>query len=131
MNDNIVIECIWCNSKKEFNKYCRNNPGEIIIDHYSIRNKLVKSDPYDTEPHASVIGLAIRDTFVSMLNKHENLEKIIYLFNKLDDETVDNFKMFLGHTIEPTASLNLVVINRDDYPKEILKKFAIVKIIDL
>jgi hypothetical protein len=66
-----------------------------------------------------------------MLNKHENLEKIIYLFNTLNDETVDNFKMFLGHTIEPTASLNLVVINRDDYPKEILKKFEIVKIIDL
>lgn len=56
----ITIECVWCNSRKEFNKFCRNNPGETVIDFYSIRNKLVKSDPYDTEPHRSVIGLAIR-----------------------------------------------------------------------
>ena len=77
----ITIECVWCNSRKEFNKFCRNNPGETVIDFYSIRNKLVKSDPYDTEPHRSVIGLAIRDSFINVLNKNADLEKIIYLFS--------------------------------------------------
>jgi len=127
----ITIECVWCNSRKEFNKFCRNNPGETVIDFYSIRNKLVKSDPYDTEPHRSVIGLAIRDSFINVLNKNADLEKIIYLFKNLDAETIDNFKVFLQETIEPTASLNLTVINRDDYPKGVLKRFESVKIIDL
>lgn len=127
----ITIECIWCNSRKEFNKFCRNNPGETVIDHFSIRNKLVKSDPYDTEPHASVIGLAIRNSFINVLNKNENLEKIVYLFKNLDTETIDNFKLFLEDTIEPIASLNLTIINRDDYPKNVLKRFESVKIIDL
>ena len=127
----ITIECVWCNSRKEFNKFCRNNPGETVIDFYSIRNKLVKSDPYDTEPHRSVIGLAIRDYFINVLNKNADLEKIIYLFKNLDAETIDNFKLFLQETIEPTASLNLTVINRDDYPKGVLKRFESVKIIDL
>ena len=119
----ITIECVWCNSRKEFNKFCRNNPGETVIDFYSIRNKLVKSDPYDTEPHRSVIGLAIRDSFINVLNKNADLEKIIYLFKNLDAETIDNFKLFLKETIEPDASLNLTVINRDDYPKGVLKRF--------
>ena len=82
----ITIECVWCNSRKEFNKFCRNNPGETVIDFYSIRNKLVKSDPYDTEPHRSVIGLAIRDSFINVLNKNADLEKIIYFrwqYNKI------------------------------------------------
>lgn len=127
----ITIECVWCNSRKEFNKFCRNNPGETVIDFYSIRNKLVKSDPYDTEPHRSVIGLAIRDSFINVLNKNADLEKIIYLFKNLDAETIDNFKVFLQETIEPSASLNLTVINRDDYPKGVLKRFESVKIIDL
>lgn len=127
----ITIECVWCNSRKEFNKFCRNNPGETVIDFYSIRNKLVKSDPYDTEPHRSVIGLAIRDSFINVLNKNADLEKIIYLFKNLDAETIDNFKLFLQETIEPDASLNLTVINRDDYPKGVLKRFESVKIIDL
>jgi hypothetical protein len=127
----ITIECVWCNSRKEFNKFCRNNPGETVIDFYSIRNKLVKSDPYDTEPHRSVIGLAIRDSFINVLNKNADLEKIIYLFKNLDAETIDNFKLFLKETIEPDASLNLTVINRDDYPKGVLKRFESVKIIDL
>ena len=127
----ITIECVWCNSRKEFNKFCRNNPGETVIDFYSIRNKLVKSDPYDTEPHRSVIGLAIRDSFINVLNKNADLEKIIYLFKNLDAETIENFKLFLQETIEPTASLNLTVINRDDYPKGVLKRFERVKIIDL
>jgi hypothetical protein len=127
----ITIECVWCNSRKEFNKFCRNNPGETVIDFYSIRNKLVKSDPYDTEPHRSVIGLAIRDSFINVLNKNADLEKIIYLFKNLDAETIDNFKLFLQETIEPAASLNLTVINRDDYPKGVLKRFESVKIIDL
>ena len=127
----ITIECVWCNSRKEFNKLCRNNPGETVIDFYSIRNKLVKSDPYDTEPHRSVIGLAIRDSFINVLNKNADLEKIIYLFKNLDAETIDNFKLFLKETIEPDASLNLTVINRDDYPKGVLKRFESVKIIDL
>lgn len=127
----ITIECVWCNSRKEFNKFCRNNPGETVIDFYSIRNKLVKSDPYDTEPHRSVIGLAIRDSFINVLNKNADLEKIIYLFKNLDAETIENFKLFLQETIEPTASLNLTVINRDDYPKGVLKRFESVKIIDL
>ena len=127
----ITIECVWCNSRKEFNKFCRNNPGETVIDFYSIRNKLVKSDPYDTEPHRSVIGLAIRDSFINVLNKNADLEKIIYLFKNLDAETIDNFKLFLQETIEPNASLNLTVINRDDYPKGVLKRFESVKIIDL
>jgi len=127
----ITIECVWCNSRKEFNKFCRNNPGETVIDFFSIRNKLVKSDPYDTEPHRSVIGLAIRDSFINVLNKNADLEKIIYLFKNLDAETIDNFKLFLQETIEPDASLNLTVINRDDYPKGVLKRFESVKIIDL
>ena len=127
----ITIECVWCNSRKEFNKFCRNNPGETVIDFYSIRNKLVKSDPYDTEPHRSVIGLEIRDSFINVLNKNADLEKIIYLFKNLDAETIDNFKLFLKETIEPDASLNLTVINRDDYPKGVLKRFESVKIIDL
>ena len=127
----ITIECVWYNSRKEFNKFCRNNPGETVIDFYSIRNKLVKSDPYDTEPHRSVIGLAIRDSFINVLNKNADLEKIIYLFKNLDAETIDNFKLFLQETIEPDASLNLTVINRDDYPKGVLKRFESVKIIDL
>jgi|TARA_Y100000385_G_C13038710_1_gene614248 hypothetical protein len=127
----ITIECVWCNSRKEFNKFCRNNPGETVIDFYSIRNKLVKSDPYDTEPHRSVIGLAIRDSFINVLNKNADLEKIIYLFKNLDVETIDNFKIFLQETIEPSATLQLTVINRDDYPKDVLKRFESVKIIDL
>lgn len=127
----IAIECVWCNSRKEFNKFCRINPGETVIDFYSIRNKLVKSDPYDTEPHRSVIALAIRDSFINVTRKNADLEKIIYLFKNLDGETIDNFKVFLSETIEPQTTLTLTVINRDDYPKDVLNKFESVKIIDI
>jgi ABC-type antimicrobial peptide transport system ATPase subunit len=57
--------------------------------------------------------------------------KMIYMFKDLDSNTVVNFKSFIEQIIDSPCELNLVIVNRCDYPKRgVLSKFDSVKFID-
>lgn len=138
----LIIDCIWCNSKKEFNKFIRTDSLEnetlesvsntVIIDYLTIKNKLMKSDPYNTEPHSSIIGLAITNEIRIKLAREENpIERLIYLFKNLDKETVTNFRKLISSSTEKEFQFNLTIINRDDYPKKgVMTQFDSVKFIE-
>ena len=130
---NQKIECIWCSSKKEFNKFIRDvdRKSTRVVDHISIKNKLMKADPYLGEPSDSIIGLTIMSDIKRFLyNKTKNHTKLIYLFNNLDQETVENFIRYIEGVSESTIEISLVIIDRDDYPKTgVLNQFNSVKFI--
>lgn len=128
------IECVWCSSKKEFNKFVRDvdRKSTKVIDHVSIKNKLIKADPYLGEPSNSIIGLTVmtelRRFMENRLNKHS---KLIYLFKTLDKETVENFISYIEGQSESTIEISLVIIDRDDFPKTgVLNQFNSVKFIN-
>lgn len=130
---NQKIECIWCSSKKEFNKFIRDvdRKSTRVVDHISIKNKLMKADPYLGEPNDSIIGLTIMSDIKRFLhNEAKKHTKLIYLFNNLDQETVENFIGYIKGEAESTIEISLVIIDRDDYPKTgVLNQFDSVKFI--
>jgi len=115
---NLRVECVWCSSKKEFNKFIRDidRKSTKIIDHVSIKNKLMKADPYSKEPNDSIIGLTIMSEIKKFIkgDRHQNL---VYQFKNLDESTVLNFINFMEDHSESTITFSLVIIDRDDYPQ--------------
>lgn len=132
--DNLIIECVWYRSKRDFNKFVRSidNDYVSVIDYSIIKNKLVKSDPYNSEPSDAIIGLNIITSIKNALNpEKKRVDLIVYSFKDLTCETVINFKdLVLEHAMhEITFVLN--VLNMDQVPnKSILNKFDCVKFVD-
>ena len=112
--NNLSIECVWCPSRREFNRFIRNTEKDMvkIIDHVSIKNKLIKSDPYGQDPSNSIIGLTIVNEITRCLRSDTmNVNRVIYLFKTLDFEIVTNFKELVYSNSEREYSISLTLIN--------------------
>ena len=128
----IKIAGVWCNTKSHFDKYCRKEDFNAIISYSEIFNRLLKSDPGDNAPSDVIISLYIQKLFRNIPNKFEEEEEdnVAFLFKNLDTETIDTFKEFIS-SIFNEVQLDLIVINRSDYPKNhILSKFDNVRFIE-
>jgi hypothetical protein len=112
--NNLIIECVWCPSRREFNRFIRNVEKDMVkvIDHVSIKNKLIKSDPYGQDPSNSIIGLTIVNEITRCLRlETTNVNRVIYLFKNLDLEIVNNFKEMVELNSEREYSISLTLIN--------------------
>lgn len=132
MNE-LVIECVYCNSRREFNKFVRNNSeGSVkVIDHVSIKNKLIKADPYGEEPSDSIIGLNIINEITRCLRTDlKKVDRVIYLFKTLDFEIASNFKELIEDKTQLPfkSTLYLIDIKKNIDPR-INKLFEQVNII--
>lgn len=132
--DNLNIECVWYNSKRDFNKFVRSieDPQLSIIDYSIIKNKLVKADPYNEEPIDSIIGLNIIQSLKNAVNPEKKpITTVVYSFKNLNIDTVSNTKDLINSITEREISFVLNVLNMDAIPsKEILSKFDFVKFVD-
>lgn len=131
--DNITIECIWYNSKRNFNKFVRGLESEhvTVIDYTLIKNKLVKADPYENIPHDSIIGLNIISMLKACFSGKKKTDVIVYSFLNMDLQTVTNFKDLINTHTDGNHTMVLNVLNMDQVPdKNILNKFDCVKFID-
>lgn len=132
----IKLECIWCNTRTEFNKYTRlNGEGAHVINYTDIVSKLLKADPYGLEPNHRVIGLHLHNELINYVNAVEEGSKpnrLIYMLKNLTPDTVDGlFGAIQDLLDEPKLCTKLVIINRTDYPRKgVLSKFETVKFID-
>jgi len=135
---NITVECIWCNSKTEFNRFVRlYEDCAYVINYLEVTNKLTKADPFGKNPSDHMIGLHIHGQIKMYSSKLEKFEKhpktIIYLLKRLNKETADALKKTVTDLLseEHDLSMNLTVINRDDYPRRgVLSKFDSVKFLE-
>ena len=80
----IRIECLWYRSKRDFNKFLKNigDTPYTAIDYLLIKNKLIKADPYGTEPSDHIIGFNIINMITASLNLEKNptTKLIVYSF---------------------------------------------------
>jgi hypothetical protein len=133
MDDNLIIECVWYQSKRDFNKFIRavEDPKACIIDYSLIKNKLVKADPYNQEPTDSVIGVNIISMIKSSLNPEgQQISTIVYSFKNLTVETVSNFKELIDQYTDRNRVIVLNVLNMDRVPsKKVLNIFDCVKFV--
>lgn len=135
---NITVECVWCNTKTEFNRFVRlHDECAYVINYIDVSNKLMKADETNRMPSDSLVGLHIHNQikmYSSKLDKFdEHPKSVIYLINRLSKETVDALRDTFTRLLDDEANIvvNLTVINRDDYPKRgVLSKFDNVKFID-
>lgn len=132
MND-LIIECVWCPSRREFNKFIKDiDKGSVcIIDHAFIKNKLIKADPYGQEPSDSIVGLNIINEITRQL-RIENTEicRVIYLFKNLEFDVAYNFKNLIASKSERKFSIILTVIHNNTFVnKSIYDLFDSVNII--
>jgi hypothetical protein len=118
------IDCVICDSTRKFNKYVRIEKDEITsaVDYVSITSKLIKSDFHDVEPHPFIVGMAIRNAF-NNIRKKQVSERVIYLMKNLDEETIDNFKELAYDMFCGLEEINLITINVDDVPEDIINMF--------
>ena len=57
--------------------------------------------------------------------------KILYMFKSLSAETVSGFRNFINEMVETECELDLLVVNRCDFPKTgVLSKFDNVRFLD-
>ena len=118
------IDCVICDSTRKFNKYVRIEKDEITsaVDYVSITSKLIKSDFHDVEPHPFIVGMAIRNAF-NNIRKKQVSERVIYLLKNLDKETIDNLKELAFDMFCGLEEINLVTINVEDVPEDIVDMF--------
>jgi len=132
--DNLIIECVWYQSKRDFNKFVRSiKDSQLnVIDYSIIKNKLVKSDPYCEEPNDYVIGLNIISAIKHALGPKKGLiTTIVYTFKNLNEDTVVNLKELISQSTDRPIDFKLNVLNMDAVPsKDVLKKFDSVRIIE-
>jgi len=98
-------------------------------------NRLVKSDPYSEEPSDVIVSLYIRKLIKKLINDNVEKEnenaKLLYMFKNLDSPAILNFKDFISDLTGEPFDIDLVIINRCDYPKRgVLSKFDNVRFID-
>lgn len=131
--DKITIECVWYNSKRDFNRFVRGLESEnvSVIDYSLIKNKLIKADPYENEPHDSIIGLNIISMIKSCFEGTKKPEVIVYSFFNMNLETIVNFKDLINSYTDGNHIIVLNILNMEKVPnKSILNKFDCVKFID-
>lgn len=128
----IKLAGVWCKSKNDFDGYVKSGNYDLSISYLEIYTRLLKNDPGYNEPSDTIISLYIQNLFSGIDSKFQDKEEIniAFLFKNLDTETVCNLKEFiLG--LFPVLEIELVVINREDYPKKgVLNLFDSVKFID-
>lgn len=129
----LKVEGVWCKTRTEFERLSKSNNYDLAVSYFDVFNRLVKSDPYSEEPSDLIISLYIRKMISKAIeNKEEGAHvKMIYMFKDLDSDTVVNFKSFVEQITDSPCELDLVIVNRCDYPKKgVLSKFDSVKFID-
>lgn len=131
--NNLTIECVWCPSRREFNKFIKDidKLSTKVIDHASIKNKLIKADPYGQEPCDSVVGLSIISEITRQLHVDNiNVNRVIYLFKNLEFEVVTNFKNLIDSQTGREHIIVLTIIhNNVQVDKRIIDLFNTVNII--
>ena len=132
--DNLIIECVWYESKRDFNKFVRSleDPRVGIIDYSIIKNKLIKADPYGKEPKDSIIGLNIVSSVKSQVSVEKKLiTSIVYSFKNLNENTVSNFIDLVNSKTDRNLTFILNVLNMGKVPSnEVLDKFDSVNFIE-
>ena len=132
--DKINVECVWYQSKRDFNKFVRSieDPQLAVIDYSIITNKLIKADPYGAEPTPSIIGLNIMSSIKSAVCTDKKITTtIVYSFKNLNEDTVINFIGLAKDRTDRNLNFILNVLNMNKVPsKDILNKFDSVKFID-
>jgi len=130
---NIKIEGVWCKTRTEFDKLSKSGDYDLSVSYYDIFNRLVKSDPDNTEPSNIIISIYIRKIIQKvLLNLGEQEDvKILYMFKSLSADTVGGFRDFINDMSDEVCELDLLVVNRCDFPKTgVLSKFDNVRFID-
>jgi hypothetical protein len=144
---NLKVECIWCKTKTDFNRFARETKKSEeydkfknqIISYNEIGDRLSKSDPYGNTPSETLVALHIQKLIRNLVNKNRRVEeeveedqtaKVTYLLKNLNQENVLNFKNFINE-IADGVEFELVVINREDkLDPKVLSKFDSVRIVD-
>jgi len=133
----LIIECVWYSNRKDFIKFSKSDDCyDHVIDHHAISSKLSKSDIHGAEPPDTVIGIYIikqlTDALVSTSEDSiSDKKKILYVIKNLNIETIDVLKGLIASIYPNSYKFNLIIINRDDYPKKgVLSSFNHVKFID-
>jgi len=144
---NLKVECIWCKTKTDFNRFARETKKSNdydkfknqIISYNEIGDRLSKSDPYGNTPSETLVALHIQKLIRNLVNKNRRVEeeveedqtaKVTYLLKNLNQENVLNFKNFINE-IADGVEFELVVINREDkLDPKVLSKFDNVRIVD-
>jgi archaellum biogenesis ATPase FlaH len=114
--NNLTIECVWCPSRREFNKFIKDidRLSTKVIDHASIKNKLIKADPYGQEPCDSVVGLTIISEITRQLHiDNIGVDRVIYLFKNLEFEVVTNFKNLIDSQSDREHIIILTIIHNN------------------
>ena len=144
---NLKVECIWCKTKTDFNRFARETKKSDdydkfknqIISYNEIGDRLSKSDPYGNTPSETLVALHIQKLIRNLVNKNRRVEeeveedqtaKVTYLLKNLNQENVLNFKNFINE-IADGVEFELIVINREDkLDPKVLSKFDNVRIVD-
>ena len=130
---NLKIEGVWCKTRTEFDKLSKTGDYDLSLSYYDIFNRLIKSDPDNTEPSNVIISIYIMKTIQKVLDDNEGKDelKILYMFKSLSADTVNGFRDFVNELIEDEGELDLLVLNRCDFPKTgVLSKFNNVRFVD-
>jgi len=130
----LKIDGVWCKTKTEFEKLAKSRDYDLAVSYFDIFNRLIKSDPYGSEPSSIIVALYIRKMLQKLINDSSEVEEIsiAYMFKDLDTKSVSCFKDFITDLVQDRdINLDLTIINRCDYPKRgVLSKFDNVKFID-
>lgn len=114
--NNLQIDCIWCPSRRDFNRFIKGTIKEStkVVDFFSIKNKLIKADPYCGDPNDSIIGLTIINEITRCLRSDtKDVDRVIYVFRNLDPDIVGNFKTLIQANTEREFSISLTVIDKN------------------
>lgn len=129
----LQIDCVWCPSRRYFNKFIKDTTKEStkIIDFLSIKNKLIKADPYCGDPNDSLIGLTIINEITRCLRSDtKDVNRVIYVFRTLDLEVVNNFKKLIQTNTERELLISLIIIDKHTrVDNSILSQFDVIKLI--
>ena len=129
------IEDDWCKTRTEFEKLAKFGYYDLTISYFDSVNRLVKSDPYSEEPSDIIVSLYIRKLIQKLINdkieKENDEATLLYMFKSLDGSAVLNFKHFIADLTGDPYDMDLIIINRCDYPtRGVLSKFDNVRFID-
>jgi hypothetical protein len=130
---NLKVEGVWCKTRTEFDKLSKAGDYNLSVSYYDIFNRLIKSDPNNTEPSDIIISIYIRKTIQKTLRDlgEDSDAKILYMFKSLSADTVNGFREFINTMVDEECELDLLVVNRCDFPKTgVLSKFDNVRFID-
>ena len=130
---NLKVEGVWCKTRTEFDKLSKAGDYDLSVSYYDIFNRLIKSDPNNTEPSDIIISIYIRKTIQKTLRDlgEDSDAKILYMFKSLSADTVNGFREFINTMVDEECELDLLVVNRCDFPKTgVLSKFDNVRFID-